>query len=108
MKRRRDFVLSFTEDFIPSRYATEAFSPLEVGRQWPSCLSKLLLGHTQGKPCSPVLCPDCRPCHLPALRAAPSGTAGRVSLLPWVLPAAEPALASCPLHGDADQLAHNK
>lgn len=31
IKRRWDFALSFTEDFIPSRYTTEAFSPLEVG-----------------------------------------------------------------------------
>lgn len=46
IKRRWDFALSFTEDFIPSRYTTEAFSPLEVG---PSCLSELLLGHAQGK-----------------------------------------------------------
>lgn len=49
IKRRWDFALSFTEDFIPSRYTTEAFSPLEVGRQWASCLSKLLPGHAQGK-----------------------------------------------------------
>jgi len=54
MKRRQAFVLSFTEDFIPSRYTTEASSLLEVGWQWPSCLSKLLLGHAQGKLCSPI------------------------------------------------------
>lgn len=64
---------------------------------------------------SPVLCPNCKPCrrppaphaaHLPG--AALAGVAGHASLLPWVALVPAPALASCPLQGDADQLVHNK
>ena len=69
MKRRQACVLSFTEDFIPSRYTTEASSLLEVGWQWPSCLSKLLLGHAQGKLCSPIRC-QCLPAAPRALQTA--------------------------------------
>lgn len=69
MKRRRAFVLSFTEDFIPSRYTTEASSLLEVGWQWPSCLPKLLLGHAQGKLFSHIHC-QCLPAAPCALQTA--------------------------------------
>lgn len=116
IKRRWDFALSFTEDFIPSRHTTEAFPPLEIGRRWPSCLLKLLLGHAWGKlrsavpssaptansatsPCSPRSSSPLGCSIRPQRRCVPTSSGG-------INPV--PALASCPLRGDVEQLAHNK
>lgn len=71
IKRRWDFALSFTEDFIPSRYTTEAFSPLEVGLPVSQSCSWVM--HRAGcEQHGPVLCPSTRSAISPLLPTQPA------------------------------------